>query len=78
MKRKWWCASCLAQIDLDSHGRCSSCGSDAVDLIRAHAMELEPIQPPRTSRLDFLFRSITWGFWRGTERPLTLTGKWLS
>ncbi len=30
---QWWCASCLAQIALDNHGRCSACGSDAVDRV---------------------------------------------
>lgn len=29
----WWCVSCLTQIALDTHGRCSACGSDAVDRI---------------------------------------------
>jgi hypothetical protein len=33
MKRQWCCVSCLAEIELDTHGRCSSCGSDAVDRI---------------------------------------------
>lgn len=78
MKRQWWCASCLAQIDLDSHGRCSSCGSDAVDLIKGGALAVEAAKPQSTSRLDFLFKPIEWGFWRGTERPVALTGKWLS
>ena len=27
MKKQWWCVSCLAQIALDIHGRCSTCGS---------------------------------------------------
>jgi len=31
--KQWWCASCLEQISLDSHGRCSTCGSDAVGRI---------------------------------------------
>jgi hypothetical protein len=33
MKKQWWCVSCLAEIELDNHGRCSACGSDAVDRI---------------------------------------------
>jgi hypothetical protein len=31
--KQWWCVSCLEQIALDSHGRCSNCGSNAVDRI---------------------------------------------
>ena len=33
MKTQWWCVSCLTQIELDHHGRCGNCGSDAVDRI---------------------------------------------
>jgi len=33
MRKQWLCVSCLEQIALDSHGRCSTCGSDAVDRI---------------------------------------------
>jgi hypothetical protein len=33
MEKQWWCVSCLTEIDLDTHGRCSACGSDAVDRI---------------------------------------------
>ena len=40
MNTQWWCVSCLTQIQLDSHGRCSSCGSDAVDRIEHVAIAL--------------------------------------
>ena len=30
MKKQWCCVSCLAEMELDTHGRCSACGSDAV------------------------------------------------
>jgi hypothetical protein len=33
MEKQWWCVSCLAESELDTHGRCSACGSDAVDRI---------------------------------------------
>src|SRR5260221_5078100 len=36
-KKPWLCVSCLAQIELDTHGRCSTCGSDAVDRIERGA-----------------------------------------
>ncbi len=41
MKNQWWCVSCLTQIGLDSHGRCSNCGSDAVDRIEHGAFEMK-------------------------------------
>jgi hypothetical protein len=31
MESKWWCVDCRTPVDLDRHGRCGSCGSDAVD-----------------------------------------------
>jgi hypothetical protein len=31
MEKQWFCVSCISQIDLDIHGRCSTCGSDAVE-----------------------------------------------
>lgn len=30
MEKRWWCVSCLEQVTLDKHGRCDTCGSDAV------------------------------------------------
>jgi hypothetical protein len=46
MKTQWWCVSCLTQIELDHHGRCSNCGSDAVDRIEhgAFAMNISRTQ----------------------------------
>jgi hypothetical protein len=31
MRELWWCLDCRRMIELDRHGRCSSCDSDAVD-----------------------------------------------
>jgi hypothetical protein len=30
-EKHWWCVSCVAEIDLDTQGRCGACWSDAVD-----------------------------------------------
>jgi Zn finger protein HypA/HybF involved in hydrogenase expression len=30
---RWWCMDCLAPVELDKHGRCASCDSEAVDLM---------------------------------------------
>ena len=27
----WWCMDCRSAVDLDTHGRCGSCESEAVD-----------------------------------------------
>jgi len=45
VERHWWCVDCRVPTDLDRHGRCGSCGSDAVDMmIRPNPMgkELRP------------------------------------
>ncbi len=39
MNKNWICVSCLSQIALDVHGRCSTCGSDAVERISIGAYE---------------------------------------
>jgi hypothetical protein len=41
MENEWWCVSCVTDIELDTHGRCSTCGSDAVDRI-ARSMTARP------------------------------------
>jgi len=30
MSRDWWCQDCSTTVVLDTHGRCSNCGSSAV------------------------------------------------
>ena len=29
----WWCVECQAKVGLGKHGRCETCGSEAVDLL---------------------------------------------
>jgi len=36
----WWCLDCTAIINLDRHGRCEICDSDAV--VHAEHQYLEP------------------------------------
>jgi hypothetical protein len=31
MMSHWWCMDCLADVDLNKHGRCGCCDSEAVD-----------------------------------------------
>jgi ABC-type ATPase with predicted acetyltransferase domain len=30
-KKLWWCANCMEAVELNLHGRCRACGSDALD-----------------------------------------------
>jgi hypothetical protein len=51
MEKRWWCASCFTQIDLDRHGRCSVCGSDAVDrIIVRQSSAMKALEKPAASR----------------------------
>jgi hypothetical protein len=55
MKKQWFCVSCISQIDLDTHGRCSICGSDAVErmaqgaalMIQQEQTPVRPVSHPR-------------------------------
>ncbi len=43
---RWWCIDCRAPVELNRHGRCDCCGSEAVDTMernytQANAMELD-------------------------------------
>ena len=31
MSELWWCINCHTKVELDIHGRCSHCASEAVD-----------------------------------------------
>ena len=70
MEKRWWCASCFTQMNLDIHGRCSTCGSDAVDRIVRDASRMNAQeQTPRPSKS-------LWGlslqYWK-----TKLKGKWM-
>jgi hypothetical protein len=30
---RWWCMDCRTEVELDKHGRCGCCESEAVDSI---------------------------------------------
>jgi len=34
MLNRWWCMDCRSTVNLDRHGRCGSCESEAVDPFR--------------------------------------------
>lgn len=49
MGKRWFCVSCISPVDLDTHGRCGTCGSDAVERIAQGAflkVQPEQEQPP--------------------------------
>jgi hypothetical protein len=51
ISKQWLCISCLEPVALDAHGRCGTCGSDAVDRIinfdaSNHGTQGLEIRPP--------------------------------
>ncbi|MGH9773830.1 MAG: hypothetical protein ACRD50_02660 [Candidatus Acidiferrales bacterium] len=45
--RKWWCADCIQPTQIDKHGRCGVCGSNAIDAAQRHATFCEETVPPQ-------------------------------
>jgi Zn finger protein HypA/HybF involved in hydrogenase expression len=39
---RWWCMDCRSAVDLDAHGRCGSCESEAVDILSPHGIQAAP------------------------------------
>jgi hypothetical protein len=68
MQSGWCCVDCVSEIDLDTHGRCGTCGSDAVDRITRNKVLMNPgaAVPVSIQRKT----SLTWL----TNRILTLPG----
>ena len=51
MQNEWWCMTCVALTKLNAHGRCDTCGSDAVDRANRSAPDMLP-QASTDSRLQ--------------------------
>jgi len=47
--KHWWCAGCEAEVGLDRHGRCGTCGSEAVDLMMSQDDLNRPVSAAATS-----------------------------
>ncbi len=63
MQSRWCCIDCVSEIDLDTHGRCGTCGSDAVDRIgrtgnRASSDTPAPLSIARATPLAWLAKGI--------------------
>jgi hypothetical protein len=51
MRKSWWCADCRTPIELDKHGRCCVCGSNAVDsMLRASFWRMPNLSTRRIER----------------------------
>lgn len=55
VNRNWWCADCRVPTDLDRHGRCGICSSDAVDMMsRPNKLGMGTAMQPGSIVLDDL------------------------
>lgn len=52
---KYFCANCEAIMDLDIHLRCSSCGSDSVDLAVRPSVTPEALAATYLNDLERLY-----------------------
>jgi hypothetical protein len=39
---RWWCMDCRSPVELDKHGRCGSCESEAVDSMSTQGGQAGP------------------------------------
>ena len=80
MEKRWWCASCFTQMNLDIHGRCSICGSDAVDRIVRGASGMNAHeQTPGPSKslwgLSLQYWKTKLGKWMGGNAQCSVTAE---
>ncbi len=45
MNERWWCLDCRMIVALDIHGRCSTCGSNALDSAERPGLLTRPNPP---------------------------------
>lgn len=41
---RWWCIDCRAPVELNRHGRCGCCDSEAVDTMERNYMQANAMQ----------------------------------
>lgn len=40
---RWWCMDCRAAVELDKHGRCGCCESEAIDSMELNGVITESV-----------------------------------
>jgi hypothetical protein len=54
MRKSWWCVDCRTPIELDKHGRCGVCGSNAVDSMLRASLWRMPILSTRKNERELI------------------------
>jgi hypothetical protein len=50
----WWCMDCRTVVELDVHGRCAICESEAVDPSRSGSVDLSTVPMAEMSATDLI------------------------
>jgi hypothetical protein len=46
--KHWWCMECQEKVELNKHGRCEICGSEAIDSMWTECDLTRPVSADRT------------------------------
>jgi hypothetical protein len=65
---RWWCLDCRAVAELNRHGRCECCGSEAVDVLDRRRMKEKDLRS-FTVASDFRERAPQFGAEIATSEP---------
>ena len=49
---RWWCMDCRSAVELDKHGRCGCCESEAVDLMESKDGLTDPVSMAQTATVN--------------------------
>jgi len=52
MRAPWWCLDCDQKVELDRHGRCATCCSEAVVMMERSGKQAKPGAAPLASRTE--------------------------
>ena len=48
----WWCMDCRAAVELNRHGRCGCCDSEAVDLMEEKSAVSSTVSMPNAETMS--------------------------
>lgn len=54
--KPWWCFDCERMVNLDRHGRCEFCQSDAVDIAVPMRAKEPMLKTPTVAELERLYQ----------------------
>jgi hypothetical protein len=49
---RWWCMDCRPAVELDKHGRCGCCESEAVDFVESKDGLTSPVSVVQATTMN--------------------------